>query len=265
MQQSFLEYLRYTWQLLNGFRACHERALARIRDRDVLPFLDTSQPLRVLDLANGRLRPQYAILKAAGHRVYGIDLVNRPQLTWGNIAYSVARWFYNRSASLPAKISLDQTLLCGNVTALPFEDNSFDLATSIAAFEHFLDVPAVVKELARVVCSSGLVWVCIHLFTSLSGGHNLSFTEIPLRTIPAGVDPWDHLRQRRLPFSVPLNEWRKNQYLETFAQHFVILNDYCALREGHELLTPELEAELRTYSPDELTCSAYVIVAQKAP
>jgi ubiquinone/menaquinone biosynthesis C-methylase UbiE len=205
------------------------------------------------------------LLKAAGCQVYGIDLVNRPRSNWIDMAYRVARWIYIRKLGLPAEIAADQTLVCGDVGALPFPDNSFDLATSVAAFEHFLDVPSVVAELYRVIRPGGLAWVGIHLVTCPSGGHNLSFTEIPLRTIPAGVDPWDHLRQRRLPFSVPLNEWRRDQYLETFACHFQILKHYCAMREGEEFLTPEIEAELSAYSRDELTCGAYVILARKEP
>jgi ubiquinone/menaquinone biosynthesis C-methylase UbiE len=164
---------------------------------------------------------------------------------------------------VPGRVAAAETLTCGDVGVLPFPHGCFDLVTSIAAFEHFLDVPAVVAELRRVLRPGGLVWVSVHLFTSPSGGHNVSFTEIPLRSVPPGVDAWDHLRQRRLPFSVPLNEWRRDQYLETFARHFDILSHYCALREGEELLTPEVAAALASYSRDELTCGAYTIVARK--
>ncbi len=163
-----------------------------------------------------------------------------------------------------AEVTTEQTLVCGDVAALPFPDNSFDLVTSVAAFEHFLDVPSVVTELARVVRPGGLAWVGIHLFTSPSGGHNFQLAENPLRRIPAGVDPWDHLRRRRLPFHVPLNEWRKDQYLETIAGYFEIVKHYCVTREGEELLNPGLEAELSNYSRDELTCRSYIILARKA-
>jgi SAM-dependent methyltransferase len=263
MSAYITDYLRYAWQLLTGFRSNGEREMAARRQRDLAPYLNGSQPLRVLDLANGRLRPQYILLKAAGHQVYGIDLINRPPSGWVDVAYGLARRLYVRKLGLPAGIVANQTLVCGDVRTLPFPDNSFDLATSVAAFEHFPDVPAVVAELQRVIRPEGIAWVGIHLFTSLSGGHNLSFTEIPLRTIPAGVDPWDHLRQRRLLFHVPLNEWRKDQYLETFARRFQILKHYCAMREGEAFLTPALEAELSAYTRDELTCGAYIIAARK--
>ena len=62
---------------------------------------------------------------------------------------------------------------------------------------------------------------------------------------------------------MPLNEWRQAQYLDTFAQHFEILQHYCTTREGEDLLTPAIESELAGYSRDELTCAAYVIVARR--
>jgi ubiquinone/menaquinone biosynthesis C-methylase UbiE len=263
MSQYATDYVRYAWQVLNGFRTSHEKALAAIRDRDIAPYLDTSRPLWVLDLANGRLRPQYTLFKAAGHHVYGIDLANRPVVSRLNLAYRAARWLYLRKLRASAEDSDHQTLVCGDVGVLPFPDNSFDLVSSVAAFEHFLDVGAVVGELQRVLRPGALAWICVHLFTSPSGGHNLSFAEMPVRTIPDGVDAWDHLRRRRLPFHVPLNEWRRDQYLEVFGRHFELLSHYCALREGEELLDPALEAELSDYSRDELTCWAYVIVARK--
>ena len=234
-----------------------------MRLQDIASYLDVNGSLRVLDLANGRLRPQYILLKAADYQVYGIDLANCSQHSRANVAYRAARRLYTRKLGLPAELASGRTLVCGDAGALPFPDGRFDLVTSVAAFEHFLDVPAVVAESCRVIRLGGLVWACIHLFTSLSGGHNLSSTEIPLRAIPAGVDAWDHLRKRRLPFHIPLNEWRIGQYVETFARYFEIVKHYCAMREGEELLTPEIESELSAYSQDELTCGAYVILARK--
>ncbi|MBI5564936.1 MAG: methyltransferase domain-containing protein [Chloroflexi bacterium] len=249
--------------MLSGFRVQHEQRLAELRVYDVEPLLDLSQPQRVLDLANGRLRPQYTLLRGAGHRVIGIDLVNRPSADWTDRSYRVARWLYRQRQPQSVRVRRDDLLVCGNVNTLPFGSGAFDLVTSIAAFEHFLDVPSVVVESARVLRSGGVAWVMIHAFTCPSGGHNVSLSQIPLRHIPAGIDPWDHLRQRALPFHVPLNEWRIQQYVDEFAKHFEIVKQYCALREGEDLLTPAIERELAAYSRDELTCSAYVIVARK--
>ncbi len=257
-------YVRFTWQLLNGFRLSGERVIAAERDQDIAPYFDSHLPLRVLDLANGRLRPQFTLLQAGGYRTYGIDLANRAGSPFIDAAYDFARWLYTRKIGGNVSERSGQ-LVCGDVITLPFAEASFDLVTSVAAFEHFLNVPQVICELHRVLCTGGMVWARIHLFTSPSGGHNLGFTEIPLRSIPAGIDPWDHLRKRRLPFYVPLNEWRLDQYVKEFARHFEIVKQYCATCEGENFLTPQLEAELSVYSRNELTCSAYVIVARKLP
>jgi ubiquinone/menaquinone biosynthesis C-methylase UbiE len=263
MSPQIADYPRYAWQLLAGSRSGGELALAEMRSRDLAPYLDSTRPLKILDVANGRLRPQYAILRSAGHQVVGVDLVNRPSRSAIDLAYAPARWMFAWKQRLALAAIAGRTLVCGDVGTLPFPDRTFDLAVSAAAFEHFLDVPSVVAELYRVLRPGGMVWISIHLFTSPTGGHNLSFTKFPLRRVPKGVDPWDHLRRRRLPFSVPLNEWRADQYLEAFARRFEIVSHNCWSHEGELLLTPAIEAELSAYTREDLTCAAYAIVARK--
>ena len=262
MRISLNDYAISLGQLLTGQRVHDEHRLAAERAKDIEQWIDLSCPQHILDLANGRLRPQYELLKAAGHHVTGIDLINRPRpIGADEIAYRLARWLYrSRVAGAPCRT---KRLICGDVGVLPFSDNSFDIVTSIAALEHFLDVSAVVAEIWRVLRLGGLAYIRIHPFTCPSGGHNVKLMEIPLRRLPAGVDAWDHLRQRRLPFTVPLNEWRIQQYVAEFGRHFDIVRHYSAMREGEELLTPGIENELAAYTRDELTCGAYVIVARK--
>jgi SAM-dependent methyltransferase len=259
-----LDYVRYTYQMFSGYRSNGEREVADRRSTDLASVVSGDQPLRILDLANGRLRPQYTILKAAGAKVVGIDLVNHPSRNATDLAYVLARRLYVRKLGISSDVLQPQSLVCGDTAILPFYSEIFDVVTSVAAFEHFLNVPAVVAELHRVLRPGGVAWIGVHLFTCLSGAHNFRLTEVPLRKVPKGIDPWDHLRKRRLPFHVPLNEWRKDQYLEQFAQRFEILKAYTASREGVELLTPDIERELADYSRDELTCRSFVIVARKS-
>jgi SAM-dependent methyltransferase len=178
-------------------------------------------------------------------------------------SYSVARWIYAWHVQRKIPRNSYESLVCGDASYLPFGDNYFDLITSVAAFEHFLNVPTVVSEMSRVMRPRGVAWLGIHPFTCPSGGHNITATQIPLRELPEGVEPWDHLRRRLLSITVPLNEWRIGQYLDAFASNFEILKHYCVVREGEHFLTPEIEAELSSYSRDELTCMAYIIVARK--
>lgn len=258
------DYIHFGSQLVNGWRASHEQWIASLRRADMASFEhEQSGPADVLDVANGRLRPQYEILRAQGYHVYGIDVVNHPKRGWHDRAYKFARWLYAKEI-YTNRSHIYNTLVCGDVSSLPFRNQSFDVITSVAAFEHFLDVPRVLEEIHRVVRRDGLVWVLVHLFTSPSGGHNVCLSQIPLRKLPSGVDAWDHLRRRRIPFHVPLNEWRRDQYLAEFRKHFEILKHYCAMREGEHLLTPQIESELSDYSYEELTCGAYVIVGRKS-
>jgi SAM-dependent methyltransferase len=262
MIPSLFEYPIYLWQLLSGVRSNYEAMFAKLRSEDTRQYLNHVKSPEILDLGNGLLRPQFTLLKHTGHRVYGVDLANRPKNSTKNFLYVVARYLYNRRSSVQSSSDTD-TLVCGDVARLPFKNEKFDLITSVAAFEHFLDVPAVISEMDRVLRPRGVAWVLIHLFSCPSGGHNVTFTQFPLRKLPRGVDAWDHLRRRKVPFSVPLNEWRRDQYLQAFAERFDILKHYCGFREGTELLSDEILAELSEYSADELTCNSYVIVARR--
>ena len=236
---------------------------AKLRSDDTSDYLAHVKIPTILDLGNGRLRPQFTILKQAGHCVYGIDLANQPTNSIKSSLYVVARYLYNSKLSLHDATGKGG-LLSGDVARLPLKREKFDLITSIAAFEHFLDVPAVISEMERVLKPRGVVWVLIHLFSCPSGGHNVTFTQFPLKKIPHSIDPWDHLRKRKIPFTVPLNEWRRDQYLRAFAEKFEILKHYCAFREGAELLSSEILAELSSYTADELTSNSYVILARKS-
>jgi SAM-dependent methyltransferase len=256
------DYLRYGWQILNGFRTTGEQRLFEERQHEIASYIGLNNQSCILDVGNGYLRPQYTLLRAAGYRVCGIDIINKPQWSWTKAMYLIARWLYRWKLGLKSR-AWDRTLVCGDVSYLPFRSDMFDHVTLIAAFEHFLDVSAVIAELKRVLRPGGVVHVRIHPFACPPGGHNVRVAEIPLRSLPRGVEPWDHLRKRRLPFHVPLNEWRQGQYLKAFSRQFEILKHYCAMREGEHLLTPKIEAELSEYSRDELTCGAYVIIARK--
>jgi SAM-dependent methyltransferase len=262
MAPSLFEYPIYLWQLLNGVRATYEALFAKLRGEDTRDYLSHVKSPEILDLGNGRLRPQFTILKRSGYRVYGIDLANRPKKCTKNLLYVIARYLYNQRSPVQTQAGA-RTLVCGDVANLPFKNEKFDLITSVAAFEHFLNVPAVISEMDRVLRPGGVAWILIHLFSCPSGGHNVTFTQFPLRSLPRGVAAWDHLRKRKLPFTVPLNEWRRDQYLQSFAERFDILKHYCAFREGTEFLSPEILTELPDYDADELTSNSYVVVARK--
>jgi ubiquinone/menaquinone biosynthesis C-methylase UbiE len=146
---------------------------------------------------------------------------------------------------------------------MPFRAATFDVVTSVAAFEHFLAVPTVMDEVQRVLRPGGVFWACVHLFTSLSGAHNIGYQDVPAKRLPKGAEPWDHLRRQRLPFTVPLNRWRRADYADAMAQRFRNVQSYCAIQEGADWLTDDVVSELAGYDHDELTCAAFVVVGQR--
>lgn len=257
----FHDYTAFFIDIITGRRTRAELSAARRRAEHCSSYLQS--PMTVLDLANGALSPQSYILSNEGHSVYGVDLVNKPGMSLRSFAYAFARSVFR--CFLPRTKTSTGTLdfIQANVSSLPLKNESVDLVTSMAAFEHFLDVPTVLSECHRVLRTGGVIWVYIHLFTSLSGGHNVGMRLAGVSDLPEGIEPWDHLRARRLPFTVPLNEWRMKDYVGAFEEHFEIDKVECVGREGEQLLTPAILKELSDYSEEELTCATLHIAARK--
>lgn len=257
------DYRAFLADLISGRRMRSEGETAALRKQKTQAYLDYSRPLEILDLGSGELQPQSLLLSAEGHHVVGVDLANgREADPWARSGYRLARWLFRRSIdgrSGGGRLGL----VCADAARLPVPDHAFDLVTSIAAFEHFLDVPGVIAELGRVVRPGGVVFAIIHPFTALSGGHNVQLIGLPIVALPEGVEPWDHLRARRLPLTVPLNEWRIRDYLAEFRRRFEVVEHGCWMPEGEGILTPEIEEELAGYSREELLWGTYYVAARR--
>lgn len=262
----FADYARFLWDLLSGKRQRSEYAAAERRARDCAGVLRSGNaPLTILDVGSGKLRPQYTILRRQGHRVIGVDLANSQPLSLESVAYVFARFLYNLRCQEKGEPRFRDELLAADVGHLPLPDGCIDLVTSVAAFEHFLDVPQVVKELYRVTKPGAALWIAIHPFPSLSGGHNVSCRLGIIDTMPKGFEPWDHLRKRKHPFTVPLNEWRHGQYVEEFKKFFEIVSVTYDGPEGEHLFTPEIESELASFERRELLSPGLVLVMRRGP
>ena len=258
------DYLRFLWDLLSGRRQNSEYGMAKRRARDCAGLLPQGEsPLTVLDVGSGKMRPQYTILRRQGHRVIGVDLANAPTFSIDSVLYVLARFLYNLRCPASGTPRFPEELIAADVGNLPLPDGCIDLVTSVAAFEHFLDVPRVVKELYRVTKPGAALWIAIHPFPSLSGGHNVSCRLSTITSMPAGFEPWDHLRKRRHPFTVPLNGWRHGQYVEEFRKYFEIMSVTYDGPEGEHLLTPEIERELSAFTREELLSPGLVMVMRR--
>jgi len=225
----------------------------------------------VLDLGCGQRFSATLLFRAFGARVTGIDTdVLDPRFgagAWLRIARRNGlerfaksfvrhalfdRPYYrelSRKAGRPLRFpGLDVRLM--DAGAIAFADAHFDLVHSNAVFEHLADVPRVLAETARILRPKGLATIVVHLFPSLSGGHDPEWAfpdEAPSRRVP----PWGHLRKPGAPGGVFLNRWRATQFLEAFEARFRIL-EVERRTEGDRLLTPDLERELSAYTREDL-------------
>jgi SAM-dependent methyltransferase len=257
-----MDYLHFLRDLLTGARTRGELSASQRRKADCADLFALG-PLDILDLGNGALRPQSYILMNEGHRVTGVDYVNSPSFSWKTAAYVLARMLFRMHLPRSKAPVGALQLVTADAAALPFPDESFDLITSFAAFEHFMEVDKVVRECSRVLKPGGMVWIGIHCFPALSGGHNVGRRRDELTELPPGIEPWDHLRNQKLPFTVPLNRLRPREYSELFERFFDITIAECIGKEGEELLTPEIQNELSEYSREELLCACYLICGKK--
>ncbi len=153
-----------------------------------------------------------------------------------------------------------------SVSELTYPDKMFDAIVSTTVFEHVSDVPGAVREMARVLKDDGIIYIVVHLYTSLSGGHHPAWAEVGPDTVQEVVPAWDHLRKNAYPAPVYLNKLRIQDYEALFSKHFELLS----LKKEPDLgwdrfLTPEIEAELNAYSREELSCKFLHIVARKRP
>jgi SAM-dependent methyltransferase len=144
----------------------------------------------------------------------------------------------------------------------PFPAGTFDLIVSFEVFEHLVDVPRVLASLHRLLTPSGLLYVYVHNYTSVSGGHHLAW-KYPDTEPSDIVPPWDHLRANRFP-DIPswINRLRERDYRSAFGSHFEVLEWADGAREGEALLTVDLRAELAAYTERELLLKGFVVVAR---
>jgi SAM-dependent methyltransferase len=148
---------------------------------------------------------------------------------------------------------------------LPLPDASVDLVVSHEVFEHISDVPAVLNELARVLRPDGRIYIYIHNFTSLSGGHHIAWKHPDTRPSRM-VAPWDHLRARR-HVDIPswLNGLREHEYRSMFEKVFEIDEWRVTAEEGCTLLTDDIRRELKQFSERELLSKGFLVRGRLRP
>jgi len=111
-------------------------------------------------------------------------------------------------------------------------------------FEHISDVSRAVLEMKRVMKKGAITYIIIHLFTSLSGRHNIPIIKSTNGILPNHIFHWDHLRKSPLlPIPPDLNKLREYEFKEIFNWHFEILEWICPdyMHEQKKLLKKKLK------------------------
>jgi SAM-dependent methyltransferase len=246
--------------------------------------------LRFLDLGCGANAPVTLLLHASGCRVVGAD--THLGFRWG-LGFKPARYaaylgeagwlktlrkvagevvfdrvyFHHLSQISGLKLTendLDLRTIDVQRPSLPA--NAFDVVHSNATWEHIADVGAAYRTVAQSLAPGGLAYIEIHLFPSLSGGHDLPWI-VPGKTILGDVEPWQHLRNPNWQAPVFLNRFREQDYRRFLDEvdELEVLDWRVEFTEGQDLVTPRILAELPDYSVDELTKRSIVIVIRKRP
>jgi SAM-dependent methyltransferase len=267
------------WQYTSALQARTWLSLrARLRTLGIEPARR-----RILDVGCGELYPYTLLFHSVRMDVIGIDLsglrprsVSARRMREGLHRHGLRRTLRTMVSDLSRRVLFDRPLGRNarvrikynglklrqtDVTRLDLPSESVDLIVSFAAVEHILDIPRAASEMRRVLTPGGIAHLNIHLWSSLSGGHEKEFWN---GGIPPNLSvPWKHLRDPNWTSDIPLNRWRREDYLKVFRAHFEVVTSGVETELGRELLTAELLAALPGYAPDELATEMWVLVLRK--
>jgi len=239
---------------------------------------------KILDLGCGQTATQTALFKADGADVIGIDMevptykmnlktfirvvrtngIERAIKSLVRHLLFDKRYFSELSLQYGKPVPFEQLdIRIMNATNLSFPDNYFDFVYSAWVFEHIDNVPAAIKEVNRVLKPSGIAWIGVHLFPSLSGGHHIDWI-YPDKSPSKKVPPWDHLLDNKYPVNTYLNKLRLEQYRKIFREHIDIFDEKLTY-EGEKFLTPEIEQILRHkgYTREDLLTRSVIFLCRK--
>lgn len=242
----------------------------------------------VLDVGCGANAPMTLMLKAFGANVVGIDY--HVGHRWG-LGFRPSRYVqYAREAGvgktarkLLGEIVYDRQYFATlrersrlpitergldlremDILDLQFPNESFDVVHSNATWEHVLDVGRANREITRILKPGGLAYIEIHLFPSLSGGHDLPWI-VPGRVELGGVRPWRHLLDPTWQAPVPLNRLSTADYKRLFVgtAGLELLEWRTEYTEAEDLLNNAITAKLPQYSREDLTTRSTVAILRK--
>ncbi len=288
---------KFPWSLTRQYRqrldmlkawADHDVSLYRQFVGAVAAAGQTLEGKRILDIGCGENAPMSLMLHSSGISVTGID--QKPAYRWG-LGFKPRRYLeYRKEVGLmkTARKALGELVYDRHyykhlerglgrrvfeegldlrtmpVEQLEFANGTFDIVHSNATWEHVIDVDTANRELARVLRPGGIGFIEIHLFPSLSGGHDLPWI-VPGRIDLDGNLAWGHLRDKSWTAPVVLNRLREADYRRSFESTagLEILAWTTEFTEGAELIDEQVLAELRDYTQEELTKRSIIVIVRR--
>jgi SAM-dependent methyltransferase len=243
---------------------------------------------RVLDVGCGDNAPMTVLLHAAGATVTGIDhyighrwgLGVKPSRYWrhlqkvgparamrkviGELTYDRHYWNALETATGLPLTDRGLDLREMKIEQMDIPSDSVDVIHSNATWEHLVHVDRANREVARVLRPRGVAFIEIHLFPSLSGGHDLPWI-VPGTVEMGGQLPWRHLRDPNWTPPVGLNRWRERQYRQAFegTPGLEIINWQTEYTEGAHLLDADTRAALPDWTDEELTKRSIIVTVRK--
>lgn len=144
-------------------------------------------------------------------------------------------------------------------------NNYVDVIITNSVFEHVKDTMALLIEMNRLLEPNGIVYFQIHLFPSLSGGHNE--WAWPQKIKSSKTPPWSHVREDcdySPPSGIFLNRLRQQDFIKMFEETFKIISIENIDREGKNLLTPKILEKIPSYySKDDLLNRNVAVLMRK--
>lgn len=271
---------RYKLENRDRFAEVKYRSFASLR-RELEAQLGPLEGCTLYEIGCGQWCANVYLFEALEAKVVAVDPELPPRSPWGYVPFA-----FRVGPQRAVKTALNEALLRHRFNAqleerlgrplrpprgqlfaagaehIPLPDESVDAVFSDDVYEHLPDVDAATAEAARVLKPGGIALIRIHPFTAFSGGHHPASIHHGQRrelTIP----PWDHLRQRRHPSGVYLNELRERDYRRILRTYFETLRWERLGPEGEEHLTDAILQELPDYDRDELLVGKIVFLGRK--
>lgn len=240
---------------------------------------------RVFEIGYGRRPDRLIALMSLGADASGIDLL-QPLLSLGlsavvesacvngigsTVRSTVRRVLFDgarrrkfvkqlsdRGVQLKCK---PDAFLVGDVTALTMPSHQFDVILCEDVFEHIPeeDLRVILSKMAGWLRPTGVCLIRPDIFTGPWGGH-LRPRGRGKKGKAVSIQPWEHLKDDCFEAAVYLNRVTRQQYRKLFEEYFDIIEERGDELVNKELLTSDVQNELRSYPQEELLSGRVLFV-----